>query len=1697
MMQPTQSIRSTRSVWALAPAAAIAALVASQSALAVVKTWVGGTGIKSWHDAANWQPVGVPASTDDVFIQVAGGLEVRLDGNGNCHSLTLSEWLRVPFSRTLTIHAGGVDFDGGTIILGDDISGGGKMVLSGTQVMSGSGEILMIVGGDSPGLEAQGGEGTIGAGVTVRASPGKLKGTQTGFLGATTGAKLINEGTIFNDLFGVTLQVGPTTGAFINHGLIDVGSGGIFKISSALPPMVVGDVHLGSDGRLIIATANTQSVAGISNEGGTVEITTSFDNAGMTLVPRGRWIFGGNSTLTGGRLDVPRDGDVKVLGTLKSLTLSGLITTDPGEEVLVQDGLTLDKGVILLPANTLTPGGAILTFATSSQTLGGNGSILLGSGGLAADAFIRSTIANGTLTVGPGVVIEPAPGSLSGGTLEATVANTTIDMQGTVRATAAGQEMRVSGVGLVVNKGSLEAWADSTLRVSAGYLLAPGGHLTAKKDGIVLLTGTFTVAALGPIGNEEGTVNVQGTINGPGTLATHGEWVVRGTFSGFTLEPDPKSTLTTSAFGSTPTFNSMVLRGTIYVADSLRVGGGMMLDDAQVVIGDTSTATLQFNGGVQNVGGVGEFILRPGSSTATAQLQTIGTGTAVTLGSGITVRPSVEGLPGTHQVVVATGHSVTNAGTILSDVPGKTMRVNSTGTFVNSNVLRASNGASLALLGAHSTPALGSMDVSGGSLVIQCLLANTGQSLTLPGAPRLQGPGQVTGGTLVMPGATELVMTGTTGSPAVLDGTTIEGHARLPSGAVARVTNGLTLSAGEIVVESGAASARIDFNGGAQTLGGTGEIVLTTAGTTAQVNLLGAGANLTIAAGVTLSSQGGSGSAAHVLTTSAATQTITNLGTIRSDASGRPLSISGPGAFSNLGTLRATGGAALDVMTSTLSNLAGNTLTGGVWIADADSTLSLGTAAVQSLGGGTTIALNGLGSTLPAANGLEALAAGSTFSLTDGRSWSAAPASGSFTNAGSLVLGVSSSFAVTGAYAQPATGSLTKTFAGAEDASDDSVTATGSASIAGAIVVAFAPGLVVTPPISWPLVSASALAGTFGSVVTPLDGDALYAPPFVAYSPTNASFVVGYVPGVFMGEKGSNWFDAGNWSDGVLPDPRSEVAIVADAIIGSRGGAAYRVVVHEGGSLTLADEGSLLVDELVIHAGGSLVLDGVASIVTVHSLTIDEGAQLAWRGGTLVVDGGALDSGLALEIGCVDDALLRLVSGAAVAAPSIWICGAGELTGEGSISSTTVNHGRIAPGSPIGTLVIDGDLVSGTTGVLAFDWSDRGADRLEVTGIGALDGTLAVALVEGAEPAPSSEPATLLEVGTSVGSFRLLVSPASGGVFAWPLFDLRTVAAKVSALPSVGGRPVEIVARVIGGESLCSGASSLAIGRATGTNAGRLSLLPLPPGVVEDLGPEFSGTPRPAFDAQNEWTEHEGAILVAHPTSGDPASGGLSVLLDDGSTVGLIESSALLTGVSDVVIAPPARLLAAASTGVVSMAPGVEPTPLIALDDVHRIAVAPSGDIWVSLASGAIGVWTGDGDPIDPGVIDGLDGAPALATPAAPAWGGFTYFTDGDALARTALGRMAEPIGTGFEGTLELEAVPDGSLVALLGERCAIVRIATPRAPGDLDGDGEVNGADLTILLGAWGTNLEDADLNDDGTVDGGDIAILLGAWTG
>jgi formylglycine-generating enzyme required for sulfatase activity len=70
-------------------------------------------------------------------------------------------------------------------------------------------------------------------------------------------------------------------------------------------------------------------------------------------------------------------------------------------------------------------------------------------------------------------------------------------------------------------------------------------------------------------------------------------------------------------------------------------------------------------------------------------------------------------------------------------------------------------------------------------------------------------------------------------------------------------------------------------------------------------------------------------------------------------------------------------------------------------------------------------------------------------------------------------------------------------------------------------------------------------------------------------------------------------------------------------------------------------------------------------------------------------------------------------------------------------------------------------------------------------------------------------------------------------------------------------------------------------------------------------------------------------------------------------------------------------------------------------------------------------------------------------------------------------------------------------LVSVLALSCGVVHRAAAQCPGDVTGNGAVDGVDLAGVLSAWGTQGGElgGDVNGDGIVAGADLAFVLGAW--
>jgi hypothetical protein len=135
----------------------------------------------------------------------------------------------------------------------------------------------------------------------------------------------------------------------------------------------------------------------------------------------------------------------------------------------------------------------------------------------------------------------------------------------------------------------------------------------------------------------------------------------------------------------------------------------------------------------------------------------------------------------------------------------------------------------------------------------------------------------------------------------------------------------------------------------------------------------------------------------------------------------------------------------------------------------------------------------------------------------------------------------------------------------------------------------------------------------------------------------------------------------------------------------------------------------------------------------------------------------------------------------------------------------------------------------------------------------------------------------------------------------------------------------------------------------------------------------------------------------------------------------------------------------------------------------------------------------------------------------------YTLFVNSDDGSRLRIGNQVVVNNDGLHGMVEVSGT-----VALAGGKHAVTIeffeagggagcIASIEGPGlvkqvipasrftrggtvnrfDLTLDGRVNGADLGVLLGAWGTADALSDLDGSGSVNGADLGALLGAWTG
>lgn len=236
-------------------------------------------------------------------------------------------------------------------------------------------------------------------------------------------------------------------------------------------------------------------------------------------------------------------------------------------------------------------------------------------------------------------------------------------------------------------------------------------------------------------------------------------------------------------------------------------------------------------------------------------------------------------------------------------------------------------------------------------------------------------------------------------------------------------------------------------------------------------------------------------------------------------------------------------------------------------------------------------------------------------------------------------------------------------------------------------------------------------------------------------------------------------------------------------------------------------------------------------------------------------------------------------------------------------------------------------------------------------------------------------------------------------------------------------------------------------------------------------------------DAPGTWVQ-EAKLVAAGGASGDEF--GRSVAID-GTTDGALDGTTAIVGTWPFFLDGPGAAHVFVRSGISwsQQATLVHPAPASA--DYFGFSVDVSGDRAI------VGAWADD--------IDGTtnQGSAHLFTRTEGSWShwselrreesepsayfGFAVGID-DGVA--AVGSRLDDVGVNTN---------QGSVAIVCLDDLACSNCGTPGPAADLDGDGDVDGADLGLLLGAWGTT-GPGDVDGSGIVDGADLGLLLGQWS-
>jgi len=301
-------------------------------------------------------------------------------------------------------------------------------------------------------------------------------------------AQAINGGSLWID----TLQNSASGTVVVNGGTLTLDGGNGSWTNAGTIDATNATVFLG--GTLTTVGNTLGNLGNFDPSGATVYLTGLVNNTNMTLVlnaASNSWVLEGGTILGGSVTTTNGLALVVDYGTLDGVTVSGVLdvgNTYDLANLTVTNGLTLNGTALVgSPTNNSYVGG--IGFA-GSQTLGGNGTVLLSGNGTDGDYEALVLLYGGTtLTVGSGITLGGQTATIGrAGSPWDSPANVSVINQGTISADVALGIITINGQGFT-DQGSLTVSAGATLIVNASVTFNDPGALSLQAGGTLWLGG--------------------------------------------------------------------------------------------------------------------------------------------------------------------------------------------------------------------------------------------------------------------------------------------------------------------------------------------------------------------------------------------------------------------------------------------------------------------------------------------------------------------------------------------------------------------------------------------------------------------------------------------------------------------------------------------------------------------------------------------------------------------------------------------------------------------------------------------------------------------------------------------------------------------------------------------------------------------------------------------------------------------------------------------------------------------------------------------------------------------------------------------------------------------------------------------------------------------------------------------------------